>query len=217
VTPLELHDLFRREMSDEAEEFLWSSSDIYSAADDAQKMFCRLTDGIADATTAEVTQIAVAPDDEWLDLSPLILKIRSAYVVSTGLPLAIINAEDMPGLGLRFDGSTGPLVRLVAGLEENKLRAVPIVSIAETIQLAVFRLPAAEVIEGLAALEIAEQHHRHLLLWMKHLAFGKVDSDTFNAAKSIGYEDKFRSYCAQAKREQQTKRHKVRTVAYGGI
>jgi hypothetical protein len=213
----DLLELFRREMSDEADEFLWSDPDVYGYMDDAQKMFCRLTDGIGDATTVDLTQIAVEVDDEWLDLSPLILKIRSAYVISTGTPLEVVNEEDILARGLRFDGSTGPIRRLIVGVEEDKVRVNPKASVADTIQLSVFRLPATDIDDEAQAFEIPAQHVRHLLLWMKHLAFGKVDADTFNAAKSIGYETKFRDYCAAAKTEQQKKRHKVRTVAYGGI
>ena len=53
-----LHDLFRSEVRDEATPYLWSDVEVYSFIDDAQKMFCRLQGGIADASSA-ITHINV--------------------------------------------------------------------------------------------------------------------------------------------------------------
>lgn len=218
MTSNELLSQFRSDLKDQVEPYLWSSAEVYRYLDDAQKMFCRLTDGIADATTTEVIDIPVAAGATWLDLHPSILKIRAAYRTSDGRGVDFLNYEDLPRSGLRLDGtSTAPLSAVIVGMEENKLRLARIASAADTLRLMVFRLPLAVIDGADAELEIPEQHHLHLLDWVKSLALLKQDSETFDAAKSEEHANRFRGYCTRARTEQQMKRHKVRTVAYGGI
>jgi hypothetical protein len=213
----EVFDLFRSDMADLGDPPLWTDADIYGYIDDAQKMFCRLTDGISDATTADVTLVEFAVDDDWVDLHPSILKIRTAYLVSDGSPVRVINQEDMEREEIRFDSRVGPVRRLIVGMEENKARLYPTASIADDLQLTVFRLPIEDIDAADQEFEIGAQHHRHLLLWCKHLAYLKQDAETLDRSKAIEFEQKFIAYCELAKREQQKKRHKIRTVAYGGI
>lgn len=209
--------LLRTGLSDEEPTFLWSDVELYSYIDDAQKMFCRLTDGLADASTPAVTLLSVPVASSWLALHVSIKKIRSATLVSTGAPITILNAEDMPLLGLRFDGKSGPLACLVTGMEENKLRCHPVVNVADSIQLSVFRLPLVPLNAAGIPFEVADQHRLHLLDWAKSQAYLKQDSETRDDEKNKRFDAMFRAYCAAAKIEQQEKRHKVRSVVYGGI
>lgn len=218
MTPSAALDLLRAELGDEVRPYLWSDDYLYSCLDDAQKMFCRLTDGIADASTNKVTLLDIPVDTDWVKLHASILKIRSAYLVSTGGPIEIINGEDMPGRALRFDGTTGPVARLVEGLEENKIRAHPVASVADSIRLSVFRLPLTTITGASGeAFELGEHHHPHLPKWAKHRAYGVQDADARDEKLAQKFENEFRNYCALAQQEQRTKRHKVRTVVYGGI
>jgi hypothetical protein len=213
----ELLRAYRSDMDDTVAPYLWSDVDIYGYADDAQKMFCRLTDGIADATTPSVTKVPFGVNQTSVKLHKSILKIRTATLESTGKPVGIINVEDMPGMGIRFDGTTGPLTTLVEGMESHTAFCYPVPTVADAVKLVVFRLPLKPITDGDVPLEIDEQHHRHLLLWMKSLGYLKQDSQAFDKAKSEDFEGRFRAYCVLAKAEQQKKRHKVRTVSYGGI
>lgn len=216
MTPVEALALFRSEMSDEEAPYLWSDVDAYGYLDDAQKMFCRLTDGISDATTSAVVNVAVPIDSDWVNLHPSILKIRGCTVASNGTPLNVLNYEDMVAHNHRFDGAKGPIARLVVGMQEGKARVHPVASIADTLRLLVFRLPLITV-DADGAFEIAEQHHRHLLPWAQHLAYLKQDAECFDRTKAEEHEKRFRAYCFAAQQEQRKSRHKVRTVAYGGI
>ena len=62
-----------------------------------------------------------------------------------------------------------------------------------------------------------EEHHYHLLKWMRHLAYRKQDADSFNLVKSDQERDDFINYCELAKREKATRKHKVRVTSYGGL
>ena len=70
-----LYNLFRSEVRDEVEPFLWSDTEVYSYIDSAQKMFCRLGGGISDATSA-ITQVAAVASQPFTTISSRILKIR---------------------------------------------------------------------------------------------------------------------------------------------
>lgn len=216
MTNAELLAYYRLQLDDTVVPYLWSDTECYQHLADAQNMFCRLTDGISDATTAAIVDITVAINAEWLALDPRILKIRGATRTSDGRPLEIINYEDLAGRGIRFDGRTGLLSTLITGMEENKLRVTPKASAADAIKLLVFRLPLLDITSS-GSPEIGAQHHQHLVTWAQSRALLKQDAETFDRSKSEDLEKAFRRYCASAMIEQQTKRHKIRTVVYGGV
>jgi hypothetical protein len=65
--------------------------------------------------------------------------------------------------------------------------------------------------------DIEEDHHLHLLKWMKSLAYQKQDAETFDKTKSTEAEQAFRNYCLQSKTEWERYKTKVRSVVYGGL
>ena len=207
----ELHDLFRVEMRDMAEPYLFESPTIYSYIDAAQVEFCRLTEGIEDARTFVLDIVA---DEEWYAVDPKILKLRRARNKATGRPVDTVSVERVEQQGIRFDGRTGPLKALVTGAEKNMVRAWPVPAEATQIQLEVFRMPKT-VTEDRVRLEIDPQHHYYLLDWAKHLAFDTRDADVFDPRASENYRAKFVAYCARAKAEQGRARHSAGAVQYG--
>lgn len=215
MTSGDLLNLFRLEMSDQVEPYLWSTAEVYGYIDDAQKMFCRKTDGLSDATTAAVTQLPIALGASYVNTHKSILKLRGATRADNGATVEIINYEDLAACGWRYDGRTGPVKVLVIGEETNKARVYPVPNEAVTLKLLVFRMPL-NTIEYDDDFEIGEEHHRHLLNWVKCLAYLKQDSETFDKNKASEFENKFLGYCTEAKAEMRRKAHKHRTVAYGG-
>ena len=209
--------LFRSEMSDEATPYLWTDTNVFEYMDDAQKMFCRKTDGISDATTTAVVNLAVTPGGDWLTLHAAIKRIRYASRSDTGRPVEIINPDDMPARRWYFDGTTGAVKALVIGAEAKKARIYPTSNETVTVKLTVFRLPLVAIATTAQAFEVDEEHHAHLLHWMKHRAYLKQDAETFDRTRAKEFEDKFIAYCAQVQAEERRKNFKVRTVAYGGI
>lgn len=210
-------EVFREEMNDEAAPFLWSDSWFFRALDEAQKNFCRWTEGIEDASTPAITQATILAGDEWVDLDKRVLKVREVVNVATGRPYKVHNMEDAVRLGVVFGGRVGQIEAFVAGLSKQKLRAWPQPTEDTDIEMRVFRLPLVGITDaGDEEFEIDEQHHQPLLLWVKSRAYGKEDIETFNRSKRDDYETRFRVYCEAAKREQVRLRHTVGTVAYGG-
>lgn len=212
MTPADLLKVFRIEVSDLAEPYLWSKELIMGYIEDAQRQFCRKTEGIEDGRSFK---IRVEPGKEWYNISPLILKLRKATITASGGKINIVNSERADAEGVRFDGRTGPVNSIVVGIEKHAVRAWPSPSTSMVIELSVFRLPREFSENG--ELEVDEQHARGLLLWVKHLAYSVQDSEVFDRLKADDFEQKFEAYCAQAKREQSRARREVGAVVYGGL
>lgn len=217
-----LIDQFRRDIDDLAEPRLWSDEVVTRFADDAQDMFCRKTNGISDSSSI-ACEIDVELGEPFADLHPSILKIRRAMRKSDSREISVMNVEDMDRLGYRLDQRMGHVHAMIIGMDENKVRWGHVPQLTDTIMLSVFRRPLRRLRPptaddvGCTRLEVAEQHHLHLLMWMKHLAYGQQDSDTYDMRKADMYEKKFLDYCAQAKAEQDLARHVKRPIAYGGL
>ena len=209
----ELLAVFREEVSDLAEPYLWSDALVYTYIDDAQKQFCRDTYGIADARSFKIS--VLADGTEWYKLDPRILKIRTATDSLTGREIPMIPVEKMAVQGLFFDGKQGPLRALITGLEKNVVRAYPKPNLASTVELRTFRL-SDEIAAG-DDFELDDQHVLPLLRWVKHKAYGKQDSEVFDKDASDRFLGDWKAYCFAAKNEQSRASHVAGAVIYGGL
>jgi len=211
-----LRDAFRADVDDSVAPYLWSDDLIALYADDAQKKFCRLTNGIADSSS-DLCSVDIEAGEPVAAIDKRILKIRRVQRDSDGRPLDIYNLEDLDLRGIRLTTQKGPVRAVVLGMEEHSVRWLDVPLLNDTATLAVYRLPLRDITTTKTQLEIDSQHHVALLLWMKHLAYARQDADTHNEQLSQRYEAEFRAYCSEAKAEQDRARSKVRVVAYGGI
>lgn len=215
MTSDELLTLLRQELADTIEPFLWSDEELLTYLDDAQVMLARKTDGIPDASTPAVTQLAITPGVEWYPLHAKVLKVRTATRLSDGGRLEVLTPETAERNGVRFNGTRGPVRVAVQGFEDRKLRVWPIPSVADTLSLAVFRLPLRSLLD--ADPEVAEHHHLHLLLWARSRAYLKQDAETFDKGRSEDFEARFGVYCREVVREQSRLRRSSGSIAYGGL
>ena len=213
----ELITAFRGDVDDVAQPQLWSDSEIAGYADDAQKMFCRLTGGLRDATS-QLCEVDMEVGEAFADIDPRILHILRVQRNSDCRVLERINIEDLDSSGAHLDTKTGAVNQVIVGLAPNKLRWVSAPAVADTASMIVDRLPLVTISTARTTrLEVDEQHHRHLMLWMASLAYAKQDADTLDINKSESKAKQFRDYCELAKTEKERARRKVRTVAYGGL
>lgn len=213
----EILEEFRRQIDDLETPPLWSDAEVYSYLDDAQTMFCRKTEGIEDSRTPTVCRVSIVPGEEWYAKSPLITKVRSASRMDTGRPVDVLSPENAARQGVMFSAARqGPVRALVDGQTKGYWRAWPVPTETVMLELAVFRLPLDRITDGGQFLEIDEQHHIHLLMWMKHRAYNKQDADTYDPRRAEKYENQFLAYCAMARVEQERARRQTGVVAYGG-
>lgn len=227
---MELKDLllkFRKDVADQARPYLWDDDEVLQFAIDAQDMYVRLTGGIADSSTVAITEIPVITGDVLAAHSPYILRIRSAKLLTARKNLFIGREADVQQLtysdyGIQRscyldDEDTGEVEAIILGVEKNKIRWFKVPVEDDTCKLNVRRLPYPRILTEDDCLEIDEQHHIHLLKWMKHLAYSKEDAETYDKELAELNEDAFRRYCNQAATEEENQRYKVRVVQYGGI
>lgn len=220
----ELLDKFRIEVFDFTQPYLWSDEEIYEFMDDAQKMFCRMGEGIPDSTST-MTQLSYAIGDVFIPIDPRILKIRKVQRAEDYRNVLFVNFEDI-GHNItedyrnpifdELDNKTGDVTSIILGMEQDQVRLVKIPETTGTLNMIVFRLPLEDITGAGQDFEIHQQHHVNLLHWMKHRAYSKHDAETFNVGKAAEFEQRFMQYCERARIEAETRKHKPRAVMYGG-
>lgn len=226
----DLANLFRKQVQDLSKPYLWDDDEVFRYLVDAQDTFVRRIGGIPDSTTPKIVDIAVVAATPMADHSPYILRIRSAKLVTAKRALRLISEADVAqaytddyGLvrsSYLEDTDTGTVVAAVLGIEKNRIRWFKVPTddaVTDICRLNVLRLPYPRLTDFNSCLEIDEQHHIHLLKWMKHLAYSKEDAETYDKNLAEQNEQAFERYCDTAKQEEERQRYKPRVVQYGGL
>ena len=227
MTPDELLEQFRSDVSDTAQPYLWSDEEIYRYMNSAYRQFVRQTGGIADFTTEDVCEVPFSAGDQVVDLHPSILRIMKASLASDGRKVSVKNITDMDDLTGEADygqpqsidlNTVGYMKYVVIGEQKNKARLVYIPDTAGTLKLNVYRLPLNNVVDSSSNLdEVEEDHHEYLSLWMQHRAYSKHDADAYDPRLAEKRQQEFMAYCSYVKNEWERYKHKTRTVTYGGL
>src|SRR6056300_414657 len=97
MTSSELYDLFRQDVQDALQPYLWTDEEVFAYMNDAYYMFVRLTGGISDYTST-ATDVAVRANDPYADIDTSILRVRRATISPDDQELNIINAQDVNDL-----------------------------------------------------------------------------------------------------------------------
>lgn len=236
MTPADVITQFRSQVDDEAQPNLWTDDEVMLYLIDAQDMYVRLTGGIADVTVAaadvgspatRLADLALTAGQPYTLHSPYILRIRSARLLTAARDVIVASEGDLQQVmvkdygwvrGLTFDDAdTGNVDYGVLGIRENYVRWVKVPASVDTCRLHVQRLPYPRIVDEEDAFEIGEEHHLHLIKWMKHMAYSKEDAETYDKDLAAANEASFRRYCEQGKKERERRQYKPRTVVYGGL
>lgn len=208
-----LLEFWRSQVMDSERRYLWSDDEAFAYMNEAQNQFCRLTEGISDATTPEVVRVSVEATEIFADVHPKILTFRQAVLLSTGNKLDIKNHTEIT----KWDNALGNITAMIVGMERNKIRWDKTPTVADEVNLLVFRLPLDTINAPDQEFEIEDTHHVSLSFWMSYLAYLKQDTETFDKRASDRAKANFEAYCAQAAAEQRRYKQKPRSIAYGGI
>lgn len=206
-------DFFRSQMVDEKKPYLWTDDEAFVFMNEAQSMFCRLTDGIADATTPAVTTLPISAGEIFAEVHPSILLFRSAVLLSTGYSLDIKNHTDVT----KWTNQIGTITQMIIGLQKDLVRWNYMPNNDDEVQLLVYRLPLEALVAPDQELEIEPVHHASLVYWMKHLAYAKQDVETWDQKASETGKAMFEEYCKRVRAEQERYKHKSRSILYGGL
>lgn len=226
MTSDELAALFRADMSDTYQPYVWADAEVYAYMNDAYYMFVRLTGGVP-SLTSSICTVPIVAGEPTAAISNKIMQMRTATRVSDGADIRIINAQDTTNLSdedygvlrrINVSTSVGKVRYMVIGMESGLVRWVNIPDSNDSVSLLVERLPLNTITDaGQNFTDVQEHHHLHFLKWMKSLAYRKNDAETFDRVKAEAEQAAFEAYCAVAKREKDRSKHKVRVVRYGGI
>lgn len=217
---------FRDQVSDIEPPYLWSDDSALLWVIDAQDVFVRRMGGISDAgsitATQAVTDIALVANAPTSAYSPYILRIRSAKLITAQRNIHIVDESDLNDLrtcdygitspAFISDTDTGTVSYGIIGLEDYKLRWYKVPNTADTCRMHVYRLPYPRITSSEGTLEIDEQHHLHLIMWMKKWAYSKEDAETYDKDLALKNEQAFEAYCDRAKAEKERQRYKPRIV-----
>lgn len=227
MTSDEVVALFRADVGDSESPYVFSDVEAYQFLDQAQKTFCRMTGGIADSSTAAVTQVSYTANNAWASIDPRVLRINRVHRASDYVEVGILNHENLGSLSdtsdygfsrpIRLTNQTGAVRYVVTNMEQDKVRLIDVPAANGTLQLSVYRLPILTINAKAQALEIQEHHHPYLVYWMKFLAFGKLDPTAERVRAAEAAKLRFMDYCEQSRQERERREHKVREVAYGGL
>ena len=229
MTSDDLYALFRSDIVDAVSPYLWTDVEVWNYMNDAYRMYFRLTGGIPDAISS-ITQVPIVAGQATSVVSPLILRFNSAYLVSDGTDLKIVNDTQTPKLGstdygnwvqAARDNTPGPVRYMQTNVARDQyggtVRWIKMPAVSDTVQLYVYRLPLDTVTTGFGFDELDEMHHEALMLWMKARAYGKQDAETFDRGRRDDYDKQFRAYCADARAEARRYKGHVMSAAYGGL
>ena len=216
----ELYELFRLEVDDLAEPYLWTDVEFYAYLNEAQELHAEEIGGIADRTSA-FTRLPYKSGDQFLKFDSRIIRIKGAWD-EDNRRISIKNLDNFEGgynsddygsqIHRGFDDSrTGPIEAIVTDVEDDKIQLYPIPEATGYIQLYVFRRPLDDT------LEIPSQYHINLLNWVKYKAYSKQDVETFDGKRAAEFRIEFTEGLARAAKNKGRRQDRKRVVTYGGI
>lgn len=219
---------FRLEIDDVAQPNLISDEEAMRHLAEAQDKMVRAMGGIADATTSDIVDVPLVAEEPFSDISPYILRIRSGRLLTARRDVTFAQEADAAKVtrqdygvsqGITFDDDdVGNVTHGFLGVEDNKVRWYRVPADSDTCRLHVYRLPYPRLTdEDGEPLEVPEERHLDLILWMKHKAYAKQDSELYDPKRSSDNEGAFVRACDAARKDVERRRYRVRTVVYGGL
>jgi hypothetical protein len=219
----ELHEAFRSGAGAEMSR-RFSEDEVWRLADEAQRVFVRITGGIPDASSA-ATQVAIVAEEPTSVLDPSILRILRITRRSDGRDVKVINHTDLDRsnisddygspLNLSMPSAPGEVRFAMIGQERGVVRWYQTPIVDDTVDMLIYRLPLTRISGDDQELEIEVEHHLALLDHMFGSAMIMPKLNMLNEGRA--YLQKFADYCALAKREIVRREHKTRVVQYGGL
>jgi hypothetical protein len=181
----DLTALFRNEVDDATEPFLWSDEEAIDFANDAEGEACRRARLLVDSSTAEICVVEVlAAGGGLVTLDPRIMFVRRARIEGAR-PLARMNMQDMETDNPYWQNAPAGTPRMfITDYQTGKLLLWPAPDEDDVLLLTVVRTPLEDMNDDEDSPEIAPRFHRSLRYWMMFRAYSKQDSQANDPKKS---------------------------------
>jgi hypothetical protein len=181
----DLIDLFRIDVDDTVEPFLFGEDEAIEYANDAQNEAARRSRLLLDSTTTAIANIDVVAATGLYELDPRVLFIRKARFANKQ-PLRRMNMQDMETRDPYWeDANASEPMYFISDYETGKIRLHPTPSESGTLLLTVVRDPLAEMNDIDDVPEIPARYHRSLRFWMAFRAYSKQDAEANDPKKAI--------------------------------
>lgn len=187
-----LIDIFRKEVFDTVQPYLWSDAEVAEYANDAVMEAVRRGYQIIDSSTAEIVVLPYYANRPVLELDPRIIVIRSAIVRGQLPALERQKVTRMDALWPGWRTHSG--LRPTAYLDDwasYQIRLYPTPTQSGVIELSVAREPLDPMVRNGDEPELPARYHRNLINWMKYRAYNKADAETQNLDKAALAEKAF--------------------------
>lgn len=219
MSPQGVIDLFRSEMGDSVEPYLWADEDLFAYLTEAHSQFVRGWGGVADSI-----EIDVVAGEQTSDLPVEVLLFRRVYYADTRREVELRNIEEetllAPNYRTGYIGGGLPGAMII-GMVDGSVAWSPVPMESSTIAAVVYRATDVVVEEGNLEqedlFELPARFHRALVYGMCAQALLKQDAETFDQRRSDQQTLLFAGAIQSAKDERERAQHKPRTIAYGGI
>lgn len=185
MTLQELFTLFRDEVDDAVEPYLWSDNELLDYANDAVYEACRRARLLVDSSTSAVCQLAVtAASGGLVALDPRVLFVRRVRFEGERA-LVRKNMQDMESHDPYWQNASAskPLV-FIPDYESGKLLFWPPPDSDRTALLTVVRDPLEQMNDAQDEPEIPVRAQRSLRFWMMFRAYSKQDSEANDPKKA---------------------------------
>lgn len=215
MTPEAVVTLFRSEMGDRVEPFLWSNDDVLAYLNYAYFAFVRGMGGVAD-----VIEIPYAANEAFSEVPVDVLTYRYVYHPDSLRKVELRNIEEEDhALILRCTTlDAGRPATGLLGTINGQIRWTPPPLVSGILEASVYRMPSTEIPEGLSGtFELEDRYHRELVSGMAAQALLKQDAETFNQRRADIQQALFDKHILDAKSERARALHNPRLIAYGGI
>lgn len=226
MNPSQLLELFRTEVDDISEPYLWSDETFYTYLNDAQDVFVRMIGGIADRRSV-LAKINYNAGDQFKPYDDRILRIKGCWT-ETNDKVVVQNLDSLEGQYLEDDygtltnaglddGKTGSVKYIITDVEAGDMQLYPIPEADGFLRLYLYRRPLKTISGASSKLEIPDFYRLNLLNWVKYKAYMNQDVEAFDRSKATDFRRAFVDGVAEAKTEKSAREDRKRVVQYGGI
>lgn len=187
----DIEDLFRGEVDDTVEPYLWTPAEALEYLNDAECEAARRIRAFVDSTTTAICQLTV-PTTGIATLDPRVLFVRRVRFSGRN-PLRRMNMQDMDNhdpLWEDASASTYPEA-FIPDWQTGKLRFHNKPSAQLTALLTVVRDPLVSMTKRDDTPELNARYHRALRYWMAHRAYLKPDEETYDPKRADEMEKRF--------------------------
>ena len=172
------------ENDDEVVQLRWTNEELTRFINEAEKRACR--NALLIKSASSDYDITVVADTAEYALNSKIVKIKGAYLSSTGKELIPIEYEDMIEIA-KWRDTTGTPTSYIPDIENSKITLYPKPESSDTIACLVNLLPTSDMswdTNEVDSPQIREEYHLSMLNWAAHLAYLKDEANTFDPGRS---------------------------------